>query len=187
METLSDEALIARVAAGERPALGELVRRHQAAVYRYACSLCGRPEQAEDVLQQAFLDAMRGAKTFEGRSTVRGWLLTLTRNAAFRGARRRAGEPAAFVPLEKLGCLAGWGADPERATQRAFAQQALQRALARLSPEQQEVIVLRDLEGFTGPEAAEILGVTLAALKSRLHRARLELAASVQQEARHGT
>ncbi|MCB9744711.1 MAG: RNA polymerase sigma factor [Alphaproteobacteria bacterium] len=182
---LSDAELLGQVAAGDRAAMGALVERHQAAVYRYTCTLLRTPEAAEDALQQTFIDAMRGAHGWAGRSSVRTWLLTLARNAAYRGARRRAGEPAQHLPLDALGAMAGWGEDPEQATSDRLEVAALRRALGALPEEAQEVIVLRDLEGLTGPETAELLGLTLPALKSRLHRARLLLAATLREEVRH--
>ena len=175
-----------RLAAGERAALGVLVERHQAAVYRYARSLTD-PAAAEDALQQCFLDALRGAGTWSGRASVRSWLFTLARNAVYRGARRRAGEPPAFVPLHELGAAAGWGEDPEQAAERALGREVLAAALERLHPEHREIIVLRELEQLSGPEVARLLGISLAAQKSRLHRARLQLAAHLRQEVSRGT
>lgn len=160
-------------------ALGILVDRHQARVLRYTRSLTRDAGAAEDALQQCFLDALRGAGSFAGRSSVQVWLLALARNAVFRGQRKRAGEPSGFVPLHELGGRAGWG----RPTQHiALERHAVQSALAGLPAEFREVLVLRELEGFTGPETAALLGITLSAQKSRLHRARLQLAAQLNQE-----
>ena len=183
---LSDEALLAAVATGCPEALGAIVERHQGAVYRYALALTRNQQQAEDVLQQAFLDALRGAGGFRGDAAVRSWLLTLTRHAAFRGARRRVGEPEFFTPLQELGSLAGWGASPEDAAARALDSAALQRALATLPAHSQEVLILRDLEGLSGAEAAAILDIGVPALKTRLHRARLALAAALRREMSDG-
>ncbi len=183
---IPDETLLARLADGDRDALGELVSRHQARILRYARSLTRTPEQAEDALQQAFVDALRGAGTWSGKGSVRGWLLTLTRHAAFRQARRRVGEPEHFVPLAELGVAAGWGADPETALDQALAVGRLRAAIDDLNPQSREVLVLRDLEGLSGADTAELLGVGLAAMKSRLHRARLELAARLREEVPDG-
>lgn len=188
LRELNDAALMARVATGDRAAQGELVHRHQAAVLRYTRALCRDEAQAEDALQQTFLDALKGARTWSGQASLRGWLLTLARNAVYRGARRRVGEPTSFVPLEELGLRAGWGADPAARTAQAHDRARLLRALDRLAPASREVLVLRELEGFTGPETAARLGIGLAATKSRLHRARLELAAALRAhpEVTHG-
>lgn len=188
LRELSDAALMVRVAARDRAAQAELVDRHQAAVLRYARALCRDDAHAEDTLQQTFLDALRGASTWSGAASLRGWLLTLTRHAAYRGVRRRAGEPDHFVPLHQLGLQAGWGADPEARATAAHDRARLLTALDRLAPASREILVLRELEGFTGPETAARLGIGLAAAKSRLHRARLELAAALRlpPEVPHG-
>jgi len=180
--TPTDQALLERIAKGDRRALGIFATRHQGSVLRYARSLCRSEEQAEDALQQTFVDVLRGAASWSGRGPVRTWLLTLTRNAVYRGARRRSGEPAHFVPLQELGELAGWGADPETLAGGSLDRDRLRSALAGLSGASREVLVLRELEGLSGPETATLLGLSLAATKSRLHRARLELAAALRPE-----
>ena len=180
----TDAHLLAQTAQGDGAAYAELVSRHQAAVYRYARTLAG--DGAEDVLQQAFLDGMRGAHTYSGGASVRTWLLVLARNAAFRGRRLRAGEPKITLPLHELGVIAGWGEDPEQETARHLDAERLRRALTEVPAVNREVIVLRDLEGLSAAEVSEVLGVQISAVKSRLHRGRLQLAAAVRQEFGHG-
>ena len=178
-----DGDLVTRVARGDMGAMETLARRHQAAVFRYVRGLVATDAAAEDAMQEAFLDALRGAHTFRGDARVRTWLLTLARHAAYRHRRPRAGEPRQFESLAVLGERAGWGADdPERVTQRFESAQALARALDQLDSDDREVIVVRELEGLTGPESADLLGISVGALKSRLHRARLRLAAALREE-----
>lgn len=139
---------------------------------------------AEDALQEAFLAAWRAAGSFAGTGSARAWVLTIARNALHRRYRRRAGEPADVIPLDRLGEKAGWGAidSPDALVERLEDRALLERALARLSEADREVLVLRDLEEFGGEETARLLGVTVAAVKSRLHRARLRLAAHLREE-----
>lgn len=180
MSAPSDSELMQRLAqSGDREALAALVLRHQAAVLRFCRSQCRDQASAEDALQQTFLDLMRGAQSFANVASFRPWLFTLARNACFRGARLRAGEPRNPLPLEELGALAGWGESPEQAAARTLEREWLIRAMDRLPAHSKEVLVLRDLEGLSGPQVAEMLDITLAALKSRLHRARLELSAEL--------
>lgn len=144
------------------------------------------PVVAEDVLQDTFLAALRHAGGFSGEA-ARPWILTIARNAAHRRFRRRVGEPARFDELPALGEAAGFGApDAEEALARAEDHAALARAMASLSAEDQEVLVLRDLEGIEGPQAAELLGLPLPTMKTRLHRARLRLAAALRAGGSHG-
>lgn len=185
-----DVDLIQRTAAGDREAFERLVERHQAAVYRFVRALGPDSASSEDALQETFLAAWRSAATFRGESSARTWLLTIARNAALRQSRRRAGEPDVddVAPLDELAIAAGWGAsdDPETAAIRGEERAAVARALDSLGLEERRVLVLRDLEQMTGDEAARILGLTLPALKSRLHRARLRFAAHLRREAAHG-
>ncbi|MED5372264.1 MAG: RNA polymerase sigma factor [Myxococcota bacterium] len=173
---MTDAELLQASAEGDRQALGQLAARHHERLYRLARRLTRTPQEAEDALQEGFMDALRHAGSYAGQGSVGGWLSTLVRHAAYRNARRRAGEPAQHEDLQALGLAAGWGAPQESAPDRALIWEALER----LAPQDREVLVLRELEGFTNPEVAEQLGLSLAATKNRIHRARLRLAAEVR-------
>lgn len=178
-----DSELIARVSSGDRSAFTELVKRHQAALHRYLRTLVRSDADAEDALQRAFLGVWRGAGTFSGAASPRTWLFTVARNAAFRQTRARREDATDPETLAELGAKAGWGADsPLELLEGSEARARLRAALAALPSEDREVIVLRDLEGLSGEEAAAVLGSTLAAAKSRLHRARLRLMAVLKEE-----
>ncbi len=180
VESSPDRQLIERTAAGERAAFHALVDRYQAALFRYARNTTRTRQDAEDVLQETFLAAFRSAGGFRGEASVKTWLFTIARNAAFqiRGASARVRK--VDVDLATLGAQAGWGQDPEILLIRSQNKEILSRALAVLAPEDREILVLRDLEGLSGEDAAEVLGLGLPAMKSRLHRARLRLAGAVR-------
>lgn len=170
----TDEALLGRVAEGNAAAFEELARRHGPALLGFARRLA--PDLAEDVLQTCLLDALRGARTFAGRSAVKTWLFTLARNAAHR-LRKREARHERDRTLVELGVAAGWSsADPERIAICAQRRELLESALDSLRAGDREVLVLRDIEQLSGEDTAAVLGVTLATMKSRLHRARLRLA-----------
>ncbi|MGA8890138.1 MAG: sigma-70 family RNA polymerase sigma factor, partial [Anaeromyxobacteraceae bacterium] len=97
----SDEALVARCAAGDRPAFDLLVDRHGAALYRFARRRCGGSGQAEDAIQDGLLAAWRGAATFRGEAAARTWLFQVVLHACRRASRRRAGEPEQHQGLEE--------------------------------------------------------------------------------------
>ena len=176
----TDQALIARTAEGDRRAFEQLVERHAAAVLRLATA-ASDPSTAEDAMQQTFLSVYQQAASFRGEASVRTWLLTIARNTAFRLHGKTQREDLVEEPLTQLGVQAGWGSDdPEAIAIASERKGALRGAMAALSAEDQEVLILRDLEGLSGSEAAEVLGIGLRALKSRLHRARLRLAASLR-------
>lgn len=179
---LTDEESLFRTAAGERGAFDAIVSRHRAAVYRLARAATRSDAAAEDVLQETFLAAYRGAGSHRGDASVRTWLLTIARNAAFHHRRKEDRHDPDEPTLWELGARAGWGSeDPETIARRAEKREALEAALRALSPEDREVIVLRELEELSGEETAEVLGLGLPAMKSRLHRARLRLAAALRE------
>ncbi len=148
--------------------------RYTPSVYRFLVSLQAASDDAEDALQECFVSAWRSAATYRGSDSARGWLFSIARNALRRQHRRKVGEPDEMEPLEQLGARAGWGASSDFSV-RFEVEDELEWAMGRLPREEREAVTLRDLEGLTGEEAAEALGLSLAAMKSRLHRGRLHL------------
>ena len=167
------------VVGGDAHAFGELAHRHAAAVRRLAQSIVG-DTSADDVLQETLTAVFRRSETFRGPS-VRGWIFAIARNTARRWGRTQGRleptDPAWF----ELGCAAGWG-DPRLVdvSTRADSDFAVTEALGRLDPDAREVLLLRDVLGLSGEEASSVLKISLPALKSRLHRARLELVAALR-------
>jgi RNA polymerase sigma-70 factor (ECF subfamily) len=153
--------------------------RHEAAVLRYLRGIAPDPDAAEDALQETFVAAWRAAATFRSESSARGWLLTIARHALAR-QRRRVPAPEHMVSLEQLAQEAGWGATPSPGVEGVLeARDLVERGFAALSAEDREILILRELEGFSGEETARLLGLSLAAMKSRLHRARLRFTAAL--------
>lgn len=182
-DLLEDRELAARAARGDRAAFSLLVERHQRAVFRVARGLTGSDDAAEDVLQETFLSALRAVGQYRGEASVLGWLCAIARNAAARRGRRADQVPHEPVALEALGAEAGWGQpDVERLVAAAEDRQHLSQALASMPQEERAVLLLRDIEGLSGEEAAHALGLSVAAMKSRLHRGRLRLAALLRQQ-----
>ena len=182
-ERVDDGEALRRTAAGDREAFALVVARHQASVFRLAEILTRDRSAAEDLLQQTFLSAWQAAAQFRADASVRTWLLTIARHAAFRHQERRAREPVDAAPpetLDELGVRAGWGGpDPEALAIAAQDRDRVSAALASLAPEDREILTLRDLEDVSGDDAAALLGLSRAAMKSRLHRARMKLAAAL--------
>lgn len=172
-----DRELLARAAAGEVAAFDRLVGRHAPALLRFARRICDSPHDGEDALQDALVQAWRAAAGFRGEGAVKGWLFRTVLNACHHQKRLRVGQPRTLAALEEAVELPASGAeaDPAAPIERRERLLPLEGAFARLDPESREVLLLRDVEGLSGEEAAEALGLSLAAMKSRLHRARLEL------------
>ena len=174
MVPADDAELLRRSSEGDRAAFDAFMDRHVAAVHRLLLSFEPSVDRAEDALQECFVAAWRSAATYRGEGSARAWLFTIARNKLRRQYRRRATEPSAVVSLEVLSEQAGWGAVSDFSAQ-FEARDTLERALTQLPDDEREVIALRDLAGFSGDETASALGLSVAAMKSRLHRGRLRL------------
>jgi RNA polymerase sigma-70 factor (ECF subfamily) len=173
-----DRQLIATCLGGRRDAFGELVSRYQARLYNAAIRLVDNPEDAADVVQDAFLNAYQSLHSFKGDAEFFTWLYRIAFNAAISLKRKKR----AAVSLDAVGSDGGIDPDdpseyikPGAALERSEEEAQLQGAMIRLSYEHREVLVLKDIEGLKYEDIAEILGVPIGTIRSRLHRARLEL------------
>ena len=174
-----DDALMAAIAAKDTDALAQLHARHGPAIRSIARAFAAREAEIDDVVQETFLAVLESAHTYRPGGSPRPWLFAIARNAGRRTHRHAVRQPE--PPLLELGLAAGWGA-PEQALVSSTDADTLARAIASLEPHEREVVVLRDVEGWSGDDAAEALGLTRAAMKSRLHRARLRLLAALRDE-----
>jgi RNA polymerase sigma-70 factor, ECF subfamily len=184
-EAASTEAeLLGRARAGDVAAFEELSEAYADRLYMLLLRLLGDPAEAMDVAQEVLLRAWTGIRRFEGRSSYFTWLYRIAVNEANRALDRRARRPAG-VPLgpDELRLPAPPGADPARQAEIRELREALAMALAELPPPLRTAIVLRDVEGLSTQEAAQIAGVGQAAFKSRLHQARLRVRAALGDEA----
>ena len=178
-EAASDERLLADARQGDKHALEALLERHQPQVYRFGLKMCRDPEDAKDVLQDTLLAMARGVRDFRGASSISTWLYTIARSFCIKKRRRSKFAPAQQRSLEsdaavEAGRLAA-GEDPAETLAGKEVEQALEQAITALEPMYREVLLLRDVEGLTAPEVAEIVGTSVQAVKSRLHRARLSV------------
>ncbi len=172
-----DARLMERIAGRDREAFDELVGRHEGALSRFARRLVG--DEAEDALQEALLSLWRSAGGWRGEASVRTWLFQVVAHACHRRLRR-APEAWAEVEEGRAAEVASGAPAPDAVASAREVGRALEGALARLPPEAREVLLLRDVEELPGEEVAAVLGLGLAAMKSRLHRARLALKEQVE-------
>jgi RNA polymerase sigma-70 factor, ECF subfamily len=184
MHDPAETELLDRARRGEAAALDELLARHQALIYRFGMQMCRDPEDAKDVLQETLLAMARGIRDFRGASSLSTWLYTIARSFCIKKRRRRALEPNRHCALDgdaaaAVEAVPDSAKTPDEALSSARVTRALDEAIAALPPLYREALVLRDVEGLTAPEVAEVLGVSERAVKSRLHRARLAVRAHV--------
>ena len=170
-QEISDVELVARTARGELVAFEQLVDRHRPVVVRVAARIVGSDE-AEDVSQDAFLRAFHRLHHFRGDAPFRSWLLRITHNAALDHLGRRRPEPVDPETLETAEqSLSRQPAERLEVRERI---ERLERKLRGLSPQHRTVLVLRDAEGLSYAEIADITDTPIGSVKGRLHRARVE-------------
>ena len=175
-----DALLVERCLKGDQTAWETLVRLHTRRIYSICYRFTGRAEESQDLTQDVFLKVFRNLGAFEkGSGCFRVWVTSLTRNLLIDHYRKTKKEKLVDSIEEKLAVLeqvAGAGARPEGRVAGREAGELLQAALARLSPELREAVILRDLEEMEYREIAESLRVPDGTVKSRISRGRAELA-----------
>lgn len=163
---------------GDQDAFAQLVRDNEKRVYNLALRMVGNPADAEDVAQEAFLNAWKGLAFFKGDSTFATWVYRLTTNAAIdflrrRETRRTGGQlslddEAAADPVDPA-------PSPQEALERSEQKEALRRGLAALSEEHRQVLEMRAMDGLSYEEIGQLLDLPSGTVKSRLARGRLAL------------
>jgi RNA polymerase sigma-70 factor, ECF subfamily len=178
-----ERAVIARARGGDESAFAQLVTAHSARVYGALRRFGLDPQEADEVAQEVFLRAWRGLTRFEERSQFSTWLYRIAFNEAQRRLARRPPATTFSRPGDEDAVAAlpdAIDAGPQARTLDREFEQMLERALAELPADLRAAVVLRDLEGLSTEDAAEVAGVRQAAFKSRLHRGRMRLRALLE-------
>lgn len=176
-----------RLRSGDRQEFARLVETYSGVIYRLALKIVGNPQDAEDVLQEAFIKALRHLPDFDGRSKVSTWLYRIATNEALMLLRRRkqvfsidepeAGGEEEQPPKE----IVDWCCLPEDELMSAESRLHIDQAIDRLSPASKVVFLLREMEGLSTQETAEVLSLSETAVKTRLSRARLQMREQLSQ------
>jgi RNA polymerase sigma-70 factor (ECF subfamily) len=161
-------------------AFAQLVETYSPRIYNLALKMLGNEDLAEDILQETFVNAYRGIDRFEGRAHVSTWLYRIAHNAVLMRLRKEKGMPdlkslEVDLDLDTVSVGEGWQDGPERQLLRSELLEEMDAALDNLSEALRVVFVLRDIDGLSTAETAEVLDLSATAVKSRLHRARLAL------------
>ena len=184
----TEARLIARAKAGDAVAFEWLSGAYADRLFMLLLRLLGDRGEAEDVAQEVMLRAWRAIGSFKGRSSYFTWLYRIAVNEANRALERRARRPAS-VPIgpDTLQLPAASSDEPANRAENRELRAALVRAMDELPPDLRIAVVLRDVEGLSTQDAADVVGVSQAAFKSRLHQARLRVRAAVGDAALAGS
>lgn len=178
---MEDAALITKFKeSGDRRAFEGIITKYEDRIFRFGFRMCGQVQDAEDVVQDTFVSAFRYLKDFREEASLLSWLLKIASSACLKKRRLKRNEPRHHVPYEELTLKVAHeptlGTDrterPDELAQSAEVQRLFRTALAQLPPIHREIIALREMEGLSGKDVAESLGISESAVKVRLHRAR---------------
>ncbi len=179
MQTTSDEVLIGRIAQGDRLAMQVLFARHHVRVYRFVLRLVRNNATAEDLISEVFLDVWRQAGSFEGRSAVSTWLLSIARFKALSVLRKK---PEEELDDETAGAIEDQSDDPEVTLAKKDKSALLRQCLTALSAEHREIIDLVYYHEKSVDEVAEIVGIPEATVKTRMFYARKKLSEVLKEK-----
>jgi RNA polymerase sigma-70 factor (ECF subfamily) len=179
---IDETPLVAQARGGNARAFGELVKQYEGKIFRLAQHVTQNREDAEDVLQETFMKAYEHLDQFQGNSKFYTWIVRIAVNQALMKLRRRKTDRS--VSLDEaidtgedtvVREIAAWGEDPEQQFTREELGSILDSAIQSLEPSYRSVFVLRDIDELSTEETADVLGLSVPAVKSRLLRARLQL------------
>jgi RNA polymerase sigma-70 factor (ECF subfamily) len=185
--------LVRAAAGGDAEALERLLTRAQEAAWRFSTSVCGHADDAEDAMQEALIKTYRYVGRIREPGAFRPWLYRTVRNACLMGRRKRVGEPAHLQSLDDTTPTPGGslhavardpGKNPEQLADNAGLRRRLRTALRALPQPYRAVLFLREMEGLSTREVAVVLGTSEDSVKTRLHRARVQLQAALDGEGR---
>ncbi len=173
--SMTDAELLTAARKGDPAALEALLVRYQPHLYRFGLRMCGNEEDAGDVAQESLISMARSLRDFRGDASVSSWLYAIARSYCIKKRRRSKFAPVREESLDAPGVVhrvADPAPSPEETATNHELRRALTRAIDGLEPAHREVLVLRDVEGLSAPEVAKVVGISVDAVKSRLHRAR---------------
>jgi len=191
-EQTTETQLVSRAVQGDKNALSEIVLKNEQMVYNTALRLVANTDDAECVLQETFLKVFQALPDFKGESSLSTWIYRIATNYALMRLRDKKKDFKGMDNVENQISKAtvtafnrSIGNNPLRAVMNSELRQTMDKAIADLPPKFRSVFVLKDVEGFSLKEIADMLNLSLAAVKSNLHRARLFLRDRLAEFAEH--
>jgi len=173
---MEEKELIELAKSGDRKALTQLVKDHEQTIYNFAFKICRDRDKAENIMQETFYSMVKNLKQFDGNSKLSTWLYRIVSNHCLMSARKE--KSRTFVSIDNDDELyvdkyiADWSRIPNLNIENTELKMILDNAINKLSPDYRLVFLLRDVEGLSTEETANITELSVPAVKSRLHRAR---------------
>ncbi|MFO0660704.1 MAG: sigma-70 family RNA polymerase sigma factor [Polyangiaceae bacterium] len=177
-QPLSDAELLVLAKTGDEKSVEALLERYAPTLFRFATKMCSNQDDASDVVQETLIAAARGLRDFRGESSLSTWFFTVARSFCIKKRRTSKFAPTSTLSLDQDSAAAAEtspGDSPEQSAERTELADRLRTVIDSLDETNREVLLLRDAEGLTAPEVATVLGLSVEAVKSRLHRARAEV------------
>ncbi|MFH0735612.1 MAG: sigma-70 family RNA polymerase sigma factor [bacterium] len=188
---MEEETLIKNAQSGDQKALAELVKKYEQTVYNFAFKICRNKDKAENTMQETFLSMVKSLNQFSGKSKLSTWLYTIISNHCLMQARSSSKFNFPLYDdnneIINEGEIAEWNVVPDKIMENNELKKHLDNAIKNLSPEYRIVFLLRDVEELSTEETSKITNLSIAAVKSRLHRARAFLRNELNEYLKHGT
>jgi len=192
---MTDHDLIAQFKEGSMEAMEAIVDRYENRIFNFGLKMCGQFQDAEDITQDTFLNAFRYLGSFREETKLKNWLFTIAATACIRKRRKKKCEPDRELSLESFMNNNGtfetydipdWSDDPSDKVLQAEMKAVISDSIKTLPHKYKLVFNLRDIEGFNTKETADILGISIESVKTRLHRARLALRKKISRAYQEG-
>jgi RNA polymerase sigma-70 factor (ECF subfamily) len=176
MGTEDEHEIIEKAKAGDQHAIKVLVDKYAPVIFRFAYNVCRNQDKAENTTQETFLSLLKKLDQFDNRSKFSTWLYTIVSNHCLMAARSNKSDRYLSIDDDESSLpeamIDDASPDPYEHTERLDTKRRLDEAIEKLAPDYRVVFILRDLDGLSTEEVAEVLNLSIAAVKSRLHRAR---------------
>jgi RNA polymerase sigma-70 factor (ECF subfamily) len=182
---MEEKQLIEKAQAGDKKALSELVKKYEQTIYNFAFKICRDKNYAEQIMQETFYSMVKSLHQFDHHSKLSTWLYRIVANHCLMMARKMRNRPfVSFDDEENLfeeKYAADWNSIPYKDAENKELKNILDKAIQNLSPDYRLVFLLRDVEGLSTEETAQVTELSIPAVKSRLHRARAFLRKEINE------
>ena len=182
---MDENLLIAQAKEGDKKALTELIKKYEQTVYNFSFKICRDPEKAENIMQDTFLSMIKSLHQFDGNSKLSTWIYRIVANHCLMAARKLRDKQFVSIDDEESlyeeQHLADWSSIPSNIAENEELRNILDNSIKKLAPDYRVVFLLRDVEGLSTEETAKITQLSVAAVKSRLHRARAFLRKEINE------